>query len=118
MKIGKGIHGLIEHNITGNINTPFRNIKAFETLVFVAIAKKNALLRPKLQFLGIIRTQVWLAGAAKGTKGVIIGCLLEQTMKRCLSMYNLARKPVDQISSSDKGLVPKFQGHRGVSKQG
>ena len=33
-------------------------------------------------------------------------------------IYDLAWNPIDQIGCGKEGLIPKLQGHRGLSEQG
>jgi hypothetical protein len=82
------------------------------------LAKENTLLGMKLKLAGIIWVQIWPTCTSKDSKRKVIWCLVKEALKRGLTMNDLARKPINQIGGSDKCLIPKFERHRCMSKQG
>lgn len=86
--------------------------------MYVTVTKKNTFLGMKLKLGGIIGAQICPTCTSKGSKCKIIRYLVKKALMRGLALNNLSRKPIDQISDSNKFLIPKFERHRCMSKQG
>ena len=83
----------------------------------VAISKKSALFGTELKFVLVIGSEVGPTSIPKNPKCGVIGFFMEQSLKRGLKLDNFARKAIDQKGSSNKRLIPKFYGHRGLGKK-
>ena len=57
-KCGKREHIFIKHDVTRNVDTVRRNVKAFVPFVERTIPKKNALFRPELKFTTVVWPEV------------------------------------------------------------
>jgi hypothetical protein len=41
----------------------------------------------------------------------VIGCGVEEALKGCFLMDDATGKAINQVNGSEKGFVPKFEGH-------
>jgi hypothetical protein len=90
---------------------PCGYIKAFESLMKIAISKENTFLRPELEFTLIVRMEIWPTGATKDSKSRIIWLNLIETFQRYGIGDNLARGMIDEKSGGNESLILEFQRH-------
>jgi hypothetical protein len=64
----------------------------------IAIAKKHALFRMKLELVGIKETKIWPTCTTKGVKDMIIWFLLKKALEWRRELENFGWKPIDEIS--------------------
>jgi hypothetical protein len=114
MKGRKREHSLIEGHITRYINMPRFDFKTLKTFVKIVVAKEDTLSGTEGKFLCVVGAKVRPAGAPKGPKMGVVGFGMEEALKRGILIDNTARKSINQINSSDKGFVPKFERHTGM----
>jgi hypothetical protein len=89
--------------------------KTHKTFVKVAAAKKNTLSGTKGKFLCVVGVKIRPASAPKGLKIRVVGFGMEEALKEGILIDNMTRKSVNQINSSNKGFVPKFERHTRMS---
>ena len=65
-------NGLLEDNISGNVETTRRNMKTFITFMMNTIVEKNTLKRMGLKFIGIVRTKIWPTSTPKNFEKKVI----------------------------------------------
>jgi hypothetical protein len=82
-----------------------------------AISKKNTLFGSELQFALIIWTEIGPTCAPKNSKKGIITLLAKKTLYGSLRIDNLTRKAINEINSSKKGFIQKFERHRCICKK-
>ena len=71
----KGKERFIKHYMTSNVDSVGGRIKAYVTFGKGRIAKKDAKLRPRLQFMLVKRPKVWITSTPKSLKSMKRGWL-------------------------------------------
>jgi hypothetical protein len=80
MKLGERKNMLIKGDIARYIYiyATGGHIKALEAFMKITIPKKNTLLQTESEFVGIVRTEIWLTCVAKSAERVIINLTLKK----------------------------------------
>ena len=81
------------------------------------IAKKNASLRPKINFMIIVRTKVRLRSTPKNFKKIVIWSFIIKKFKKGFDMCDKRGEPINQVSGSEKSFIPIFLRNRGRRKK-
>ena len=71
----KGKERFIKHYMTSNVDSVGGRIKAYVTFGKWRIAKKDAKLRPRLQFMLVKRPKVWITSTPKSLESMKRGWL-------------------------------------------
>jgi hypothetical protein len=65
----------------------------------------------------VIGTKIRPARTTGNSKGLIIGCSMEQAFYRSIMINHFSRKKIYKKSGYEKIFIPIFERHRGISKQ-
>jgi hypothetical protein len=83
-----------------------------------AITQEFTLLRVKLELVRVERTKVGPICTTKGTKTTIITFFMKETLKRGGEIKDFGWQSIYEICSSKESLIPIFEWHASIGKQG
>ena len=107
----------IKNHISRNIYTSLSRILTLEPFVKIAIPQEYTSLGMKLEFSGIVWSQVRPAGAPKGAEKSIIRLCPKQAIKERVIINDFRRKSVNDKNISKKSFIPEFLWNRCMSKK-
>lgn len=82
-----------------------------------AITKKHTLFGSKLKFARVVGSEMEPTCTPKGAERGVVRVLLKQLCERWDSIIDRSRQSIDEISGSEKCLIPEFQWHASMGKE-
>ena len=106
----------VEDDVTRDVQATIWG-KAFVTFVLVDVAEESASLRPELEFMLVVGTEMRVTGATKTFKVGIIRFSFEKYLNGG-SLLQIGRgESIDEITRGCEGIVPKFCGQIGLGEK-
>jgi hypothetical protein len=115
VKRGKWKYVLIKYNIARNIDTASRDIKAFISFVEIAITNEGTSKRPKLEFMGIIGSQLRPTRTPEDMEIGITRSGTKQPMEWCIIVNAFSGSVIDEMGGGEEGLIPILKSYRCIS---
>jgi hypothetical protein len=106
--LSKGKHIFIKCDISRDVNTASRHIKALEALVKVAIAKEHTLCGPELHLMFIIGAKIRPTCTSEHPKKGVIRRLMKQSFQGGFKVDYFARSAINEVGCCIKSFIPKF----------
>lgn len=102
--------GFIKGHISRNVET-ILGIEALVAFVLIVVSKKGAHIRPELEFMGVVWSEMKITCTIKNfKKGVVWFYLVIKSFEGTLVLQGPCRKSIDQEDTSGESIFPKTKG--------